>query len=130
MIYLDSCLLIYLIEGLQRRKEQVVLAMRAKPAEFCISPMVKCECLVRPGKDGDLKLRERYLNLFAQFTSLSLPEPVYLQAAELRGRFGLRTPDALHLACVQHHDCEALWTNDGRLARASHGIARALKLRD
>ena len=32
-------------------------------------------------------------------------------------------PDALRLACAQHQ-CEALWTNDDRLAQASHGLAR------
>ena len=49
---------------------------------------------------------------------------IYLEAAELRARFGLRTPDALHLACAQHHRCDALWTNDGRFGRASGGLAR------
>jgi predicted nucleic acid-binding protein len=49
---------------------------------------------------------------------------MYLQAAQLRARFGLKTPDALHLACAQHHGCDALWTNDGRLAQASHGLAQ------
>jgi uncharacterized protein len=53
-----------------------------------------------------------------------MPEPVYLQAAQLRAHFNLRTPDALHLSCAQHHRCEALWTNDDRLNQASHGLAR------
>jgi len=52
-----------------------------------------------------------------------MPPAVYDGAAELRARYGLRTPDALHLACAQHHGCQALWTNDDRLARASHGLA-------
>jgi predicted nucleic acid-binding protein len=47
-----------------------------------------------------------------------------LQAAELRGRFGLKTLDALHLSCAQHHGCRALWTNDNGLEQASHGLAR------
>jgi predicted nucleic acid-binding protein len=54
---------------------------------------------------------------------LDMPEPVYLQAGQLRARFGLKTPDALHLACAQHHRCDALWTNDDRLAQASEGLA-------
>jgi len=39
-------------------------------------------------------LRRGYGELFDRFVSLAMPEPVFLQAAELRGRFGLRTPDA------------------------------------
>ena len=46
-----------------------------------------------------------------------------MHAAMLRARWGLKTPDAVHLACAQHHGCDALWTNDDRLARASHGMA-------
>ena len=46
-----------------------------------------------------------------------------LAAAQLRARFNLRTPDALHLACAQANGCEALWTNDDRLVSASHGLA-------
>jgi len=130
MIYLDSCVLIYIIEGNKRRKEDVQQTMRAAGGPFCISPMVKCECLVGPSKVADLKLRRRYLTLFDQFVTLNLPEAVYLQAATLRGRYGLRTPDALHLACAQYHDCDALWTNDARFARAAPGITYSLNLRD
>ena len=124
MIYLDACLVIYLIERHARWGERVAQAMiRAGEARFAVSPLVKCECLVGPIKRGDPVLRETYTELFGRFVSLAMPEPVYLQAAELRARFGLRTPDALHLACAQFHRCEALWTNDDRLTRVSHGLA-------
>ena len=96
----------------------------AGEARFGISPLVKCECLVGPIKRGDPVLERAYTELFEIFVSLAMPEPVHLQAARLRARFTLRTPDALHLACAQHHRCEALWTNDDRLAQGSHGLAR------
>jgi predicted nucleic acid-binding protein len=124
LIYLDACLLIYLTEQHARWGGPVADAMvRAQDARFGISPLVKCECLVGPIKRGDAVLRRAYMNLFDRFTLLEMPEPVYLQAAELRGRFGVRTPDALHLACAQHHGCAALWTNDDRMAQVSHGLA-------
>ena len=97
---------------------------RAGQSRFAISPLVKCQCLVASIKRGDPVLERAYTELFGVFVSLAMPEPVYLQAALLRARFSLRTPDALHLACAQHHRCEALWTNDDRLAQASHGLAR------
>jgi predicted nucleic acid-binding protein len=125
LIYLDACLVIYLIERHARWGDPVAHAMaQAGDARFAVSPLVKCECLVGPIKRGDPVLREAYVELFDQLVSLAMPEPVYLQAADLRARFGLRTPDALHLACAQHHRCDALWTNDDRLTRASHGLAR------
>jgi len=123
--YLDSCLVIYLVERHPRWGDPVAAALaRANGTDFAISPLVKCECLVAPIRRGDLVLRQGYIDFFTEFVSLDMPEAVYLQAAELRARFGLRTPDALHLACAQHHRCEALWTNDDRLIRISHGLAR------
>ena len=38
-------------------------------------------------------------------------------------RFGIKTPDALHLATAIGHGCAALWTADDRLQRAGHGLA-------
>jgi len=124
VIYLDACLLIYLVEAHPRWAEMVAAAMESADARFGVSPLVKCECLVGSIKRGDPVLQRAYTEIFDQFISVSMPEPVYLQAAELRARFGLRTPDALHLACAQHHRCDALWTNDDRLTKASHGLAK------
>jgi predicted nucleic acid-binding protein len=124
LIYLDSCLLIYLTENHARWGDAVARAMAgAEQAQFAISPLVKCECLVGPIKRGDPVLQRDYTDLFKLFDLLPLPEQVYLQAAQLRARFGLRTPDALHLSCAQHHRCDALWTNDDRLTQASRGLA-------
>jgi predicted nucleic acid-binding protein len=123
VIYLDACLVIYLAEAHPRWGETIAAAIEAADARFSISPLVKCECLVGPMKRGDPVLQRAYTELFDQFISLPMPESVYLLAAELRARFGLKTPDALHLACAQHHRCDALWTNDDRLTQASHGLA-------
>jgi predicted nucleic acid-binding protein len=125
LIYLDACLLIYLAERHPRWGVPVADAMAsAGAARFGISPLVKCECLVGPIKRGDPVLERAYIELFEVFVSLAMPEPVFLQAAQLRARFNLRTPDALHLSCAQYHRCEVLWTNDDRLTQASHGLAR------
>jgi len=80
------------------------------------------ECLVAPIRRGDFALQRQYEGWFDRFVQLEMPAAVFSQATLLRARFGLKTPDALHLACAQHHGCEALWTNDDRLARAGHGL--------
>jgi len=124
VIYLDACLLIYLAERHPRWGGPVADAMaRADGAGFGISPLVKCECLVGPIRRGDPVVERAYTELLGLFVSLAMPEPVYLQAAQLRARFSLRMPDALHLACAQHHRGLALWTNDNRLVQASHWLA-------
>ena len=127
LIYLDSCLLIYLVEQHPALGARVTAAMaNVTEARFGISPLVKCECLVGVLKRADAVLERAYADLFDRLVSLDMPEPVFLRAAELRARFGLRTPDALHLACAQHHGCDALWTNDDRLAQASAALARRI----
>jgi predicted nucleic acid-binding protein len=51
---------------------------------------------------------------------------VFDLATELRVRYGIKTPDALHLAVALHAACEELWTNDRRLASAAEGRIRIL----
>ena len=123
LIYLDACLLIYLAERHARWGGSVADAIgRAERARFGISPLVKCECLVRPMRRGDPVLERTYIELFEVFVSPAMPEPVYLQAAQLRARFVLRAPDALHLACAQHHSLRG--AADERQP-SSAGITRA-----
>lgn len=124
-VYLDSCLLIYLVEEDPVSGARVAAMLREHASgHFAFSPLVRMEVLVKPIRLGDLALRQRYDRALDALTLLDMPAAVYDAAAILRARFGLRTPDALHLACAQHHGCDALWTNDGRLARASLGLAR------
>ncbi len=124
-VYLDSCLLIYLVEQDPVFGNRVAGALReSNPGRFAISPLVRMEVLVEPIRIADLALQRRYERALEALILLDMPAEVYDTAAILRARFGLRTPDALHLACAQHHGCQALWTNDERLARAGLGLAR------
>lgn len=124
LIYLDSCLLIYAVEDHPQFGGRVLTALaRENPGRFATSPLAVMECLVKPMRTVDLVLQRRYEEALQQLEQLPMPSEVYMRAAQLRARFTLKTPDALHLACAQHHGCEALWTNDDRLAAAGHGLA-------
>jgi uncharacterized protein len=123
LIYLDSCLVIYLVERHPILGDAVAPVMTGPTeARFGISPLVKCECLVGALNRGDAVLKRAYGDLSNKMVLLEMPEPIFLRAAALHAPFGLRTPDALHLACAQHHGCDELWTNDDRLAQASGGL--------
>lgn len=124
LIYLDTCLLIYAFERHPDHGERVRRALAAEPVErFAISPLVQFECLVAPMRDGNVELLRYYEEGLAQFVQLPMSAEVFMHGAQLRARFGLKTPDALHLAAAQHHGCDALWTNDSRLAQAARGLA-------
>ena len=127
LIYLDACLLIYMVEQDPVFAGPVVEAIgREADARFAISPLVRMECLVRPRREGDLLMQRRFEQACDRLLMLEIDASVFDAATTLRARFGLRTPDALHLACAQHHGCRALWTNDVRLERASLGLAKAI----
>jgi predicted nucleic acid-binding protein len=124
VIYLDACLLIYFVEEHPRWGSKVAAAIANAKSRIAISPLVKCECLIGPLRRHDVAVESFFREAFAEFEQLDMSEPIYLQAATLRASFGLKTPDALHLACAQHHRCQDLWTNDDRLAKASRGLAK------
>jgi predicted nucleic acid-binding protein len=117
MIYLDSCILIYRLEGAGQLRSRVVEAMRAAAGEvFCISDLVRLECLVGPIRDGDAERKAAFEAQLRGCRRLALTRAVFDLAAELRATHRLRTPDALHAACAVIHGCRQVWTNDRRLA--------------
>lgn len=117
MMYLDSCVLIYRLEGSAAFRSRVVEAMRDQADEiFCISDLVRLECLVGPIRDGDAERKAVFEAQFRALRRLALTKAVFDLAAELRAAHRLRTPDALHAACAIVHGCRQLWTNDRRLA--------------
>ncbi|MBU2753380.1 type II toxin-antitoxin system VapC family toxin [Acidithiobacillus sp. CV18-2] len=124
LIYLDTCLLIYAFEDHPIWGTPVREALAREPGDrYAISPLVKLECLVAPMRTGNVALQRYYEEGFGQFALLPMSDDVFVQAATLRARFGLKTPDALHLATALAHRCDALWTADMRLQDAAHGLA-------
>ena len=124
VIYLDSCLLIYAIERDEQFGDQVIATLDDNSEQiFAISPLVKLECLVKPLALTNTELKNYYEAAFETLELLSMTDEVFTEAAMLRARFNIKTPDALHLSCAQIHRCSSLWTNDARLAKASHGLS-------
>ena len=106
MIYLDSCIVIYLVEKHPAFYERLDQALRQHASVgFAISPLVVLECLVGPLKQGDAGLLERFESFSATVMSLPNDEAVFREAARLRAHFGLKTPDALHLAVADRYGC-------------------------
>jgi predicted nucleic acid-binding protein len=124
LIYLDSCIVIYLIE---RHPQYVAIVERALAdlgeAIIVSSPLVRLEVLVKPMQDGDEQLIRLYHQFLATNRMLPITDDIFDAALNLRVQHRLKTPDALHLALAEKHGCSALWTNDNRLANAGSGIS-------
>lgn len=125
MIYLDACIVVYANEhsgDLGHRTRARLESVGSTP--FAISPLVVHEVLVGPLRRHDTRLINLYDRILPDYAMIDLGMPAYLRAAELRAAGpGLKTVDALHLAAAQLAGCEALWTNDKRLAATSAGLA-------
>jgi len=125
-VYLDSCIVIYLVEGAEEFRAAAQGALESsRPEETCISDLVRLECRVGPIRRGDFAARERFDRFFGDVRVLPLTATAYDLAAELRAQHRLKTPDAIHSAAAIYHGCDELWTNDRRLA----AFASRLKIR-
>lgn len=121
-VYLDSCIAIYLVEEHSAYCAGIEQALATLNGIVCYSPLTELECLVLPLRLKRDDLVEKFNRFFAINMQLNMPGSVYHEAARLRAVFGLKTPDALHLATAQFHDCSELWTNDDRLASVADAV--------
>ena len=125
--YLDTCILIYQIEGpapFDSRVKAHLAMLQAAGHEFAVSEFTRLECLVKPLGTGDGPLLLDYERAFLarNLRFMPLSEPVCERAANIRGvqryssgkRYSVQ--DSLHLAVAVQAGCTAFLTNDHRLA--------------
>ena len=120
---LDTVALIYFVEehpDYIARVDQVFHRIDQGEMEAVTSILTLTEVLVQPIRKGDASLRERYRTLLLHsrhFRTLPIESAIAVRAADIRARYGLRTPDALQIATALESGCDAFLTNDLRLRR-------------
>ncbi len=80
------------------------------------------EVLTKPMQIGNQRLERDYRSLLLHSRHVSLvavDTTIAKRAADLRARWGIRTPDALQIATAVESDCQAFLTNDHRLRRVT-----------
>jgi predicted nucleic acid-binding protein len=80
------------------------------------------EVLTHPLQTNDATVVSEYRSFLLGSQNLFLTPitpAIAEQAAVLRARYHLRTPDALQIAAAVEHSCEAFLTNDSRLRRVN-----------
>ena len=123
LVYLDTCILIYVVEAVEPwdRRVSDFLALNGS-IRLVVSDLVRMECLVVPYRSGDTKLIQDFERQLADCETAPIRSSTFDRAARIRADHGLKTPDAIHLAAALEHGCAELWTNDDRFARAGTGI--------
>ncbi|WP_325176785.1 type II toxin-antitoxin system VapC family toxin [Paenibacillus alkalitolerans] len=87
------------------------------------------EILVKPIRDGNLALEKQYKLLFTHFPNLSVVSVdtiVAERAAFLRGKYGMKTPDALVISCAIIAQADVFVTNDVRLEQVEEIPCKSL----
>ena len=118
-IGLDTNVLIYYIEEhpvFLKKVEPIIDRIAEGKATGITSYVTLLEMLVKPIKEKRFDLVEQYKEILtSELDMVPLDESVSLKAAELRAKYGIKTPDAIQLASVISKNGEVFITNDGRL---------------
>jgi predicted nucleic acid-binding protein len=123
-IFLDSCIVIYLIDGAPPLRKTILEALGESPATertLFVSPLVRLESRVGALMSNDPAILARFDSFFEHSAIVTLPirPSTYDFATALRATHSLKTPDALHLATALENHCDEIWTNDRRFAKAA-----------
>lgn len=100
---MDACALIYRFEGGAEFRQATTALLAQLTAgqavvDVAVSRLSVLECCVKPLREGNAALLQRYNDLFAVLDIIELDAAVVDAATSIRARFGLKTPDALQAA--------------------------------
>jgi len=126
-VYLDSCIVIYLIQAADSIRDTLQKVLRGDNPKMVpriyISALTRLECRVWPLRQKELELLAEFDRFFASrdLRRIRLTTAIFDLATELRADHGVKTPDALHLAAAIQGGCNEFWANDHRIPRAIEG---------
>lgn len=120
-IALDTNLFIYVFEQhpeFGEKAKAILDNIERGFVDAVASTVSLTEILVKPIREGNLTLEKHYKLLFSHFpnlTILPIDNVVAERAAYLRGKYNIKTPDALILATALVAKADVFITNDQRL---------------
>ena len=124
MIYLDSNVVIRLVEGDLATRQPVVARISPSlgiPRSMVTSRLARLECRSKPLQNGDTTSLAQFETFFAgvELMMVDVSASVIEKATELRAMFSLKTPDALHLATAILVGANVFLTGDKALTRCT-----------
>lgn len=124
-LYVETSPFIYYVEnhpGYADKMQQIFEDVNTGRIESITSVITLAETLTKPLQTGDKVVEQAYRTLLHQTQHIALipiTSSIAERTADLRARYSLKTPDALHLAAALDYGCDAFLTNDLRLRRVS-----------
>lgn len=124
-LYIETAPLIYYVETNPTyiaRMDAIIDTVENQPIRAYSSVITLAEVLLQPLRTGDKTLEQEYRDILVNSGGYQLVPttiPVAESAADLRARYNLRTPDALHVASALRAGCDAFLTNDTGIKRVT-----------
>jgi predicted nucleic acid-binding protein len=124
LIYLDANVVIRLVEGDAATRAPLVTRLAASlgmPGSLVTSRLTRLECRTKPLRAGDLATLGQFDVFFAgvEIVLEEVSEAVIERATDLRAKYNLKTPDALHYATAVEVGAAVFLTGDRTLSRCS-----------
>ena len=124
LIYLDANVVIRLVEGDATTRAPLAARLAASlgvPGSLLTSRLTRLECRSKPLRAGDLATLAQFDVFFAgvELVLADLGPAVIERATDLRAKYNLKTPDALHYATAVEVGATVFLTGDRGLARCS-----------
>lgn len=117
-VYLDTAPLIYYLEQNATHSSYLNQLFKKNDAGefiFYTSVVTLTEVLTLPFRQGNVELAEQYQYFLSETQTLKLIPvniPIARLAAKLRAAYGIRMPDAIHLATAMEIKADWFLTND------------------
>lgn len=130
-VYLDSCIVIYLVEGVEPWRSRIrscFMPPNLSRISIGFSDLTRLETRLGPKRRHDWLTLQRFDEFFAApgFQRIELDTTVFDLATDLRATHHLKTADALHLAAAITAGCDEFWTNDTHLNKAAEQCLRVI----
>ncbi len=124
LIYLDANVVIRLVEGDAATRaplEARLAPALGVPGSLVTSRLTRLECRSKPLRAGDLATLAQFDVFFAgaELVLAEVSPAVVERATDLRARYNLKTPDALHYATAVEAGAAVFLTGDRALPRCS-----------
>ena len=124
MIYLDSSIIIRLIEGIDAVRTPIASRLQQIPEtdRILITSRLSClECQCKPIREKRGTLLALYREFFASgaITLYELTVDVVERATIVRAETGFKTPDALHASTAILAKADRFWTTDANFRKCS-----------
>jgi predicted nucleic acid-binding protein len=122
-LYLDANAIIYVTEAVAPYFAAVVARIAeadAAPGGIVLtSRLARLECRLKPLRNQDAVLLAAYDEFFASDPMLliDIDADIIERATDLRARYNVKTPDAIHLAAAWQQQADVFLTGDAALAR-------------